>query len=55
MLRAMEDTLQCLVGERSSIRILLPFENENTSRKLFPKKPQPKLAKVFLTNVICSR
>ena len=28
----MEDTLQHHVGEQSSIHILLPFENENTSR-----------------------
>ena len=36
-LLAMEDTLQCQVDEQSSICILLPFENGNTSRNPCPK------------------
>ena len=34
----MEDTLKRLVGELSLIRVLLPFKNANTTRKLLPQK-----------------
>ena len=34
----MEDTLQHQVGEQSSIRVLLPFKNGNTSKKNYAQK-----------------